>query len=152
MKRVLFVCLGNICRSPTAEGIFRKLVEEAGLEDEFTIDSAGTGDWHAGDLPDRRMRAAAKKRGYTLESIARQVDRSDFERFDHIIAMDTSNRDDLLELCPPPYHDKISMLRDWDDVRGDPNVPDPYYGGGGDFDTVLDIAERCCRRLLHDLK
>jgi protein-tyrosine phosphatase len=152
VKRVLFVCLGNICRSPTAEGVFRKMVEEAGLSHRFSIASAGTGGWHAGDLPDRRMRAAAAKRGYRLESRARQVGSTDFELFDHIIAMDRSNHADLLELCPSEHEAKIALLRTWDDEQDDLDVPDPYYGGPEGFDLVIDIVERSCRRLLDHLK
>lgn len=151
MKRVLFVCLGNICRSPTAEGVFRSIVKEAGRTHEFLIDSAGTGAWHAGERPDRRMCAAAKKRGYQLDSIARQVTPEDFERFDHIIAMDRSNRDDLRQICPKEHRNKIVLLRDWDDERDGADVPDPYYGGSDGFETVLDIVERSCRRLLAEL-
>ena len=150
MKRVLFVCLGNICRSPTAEGVFRKLVEDAGLRDEFYIDSAGTGGWHVGDPPDRRMRAAAKKRGYQLDSVARQVEPGDFEKFDHIVAMDRSNYEDLLAICPKEHQHKIVLLRDWDQERGD--VPDPYYGAADGFDLVIDIVERSCRKLLAHLR
>ncbi len=149
--KILFVCLGNICRSPTAEGVFRKLVHDSGLRDRFVIDSAGTGGWHCGDLPDKRMRAAAKRRGYELDSIARQVDLTDFEKFDHIIAMDESNFEDLVALAPPQHRSKIALLRDWDDARDDPDVPDPYYGGPEGFETVLDIVERSCRRLLEQL-
>jgi protein-tyrosine phosphatase len=147
--KVLFVCLGNICRSPTAEGVFRKMATDAGLVDRFTIASCGTGGWHAGDLPDRRMRAAASKRGYRLDSRARQVEPSDFLEFDRIIAMDRSNYDDLMALCPKEHRSKIALLRDWDD-GGD--VPDPYYGGPEGFDLVIDIVERSCRRLLEELK
>jgi protein-tyrosine phosphatase len=150
--KVLFVCLGNICRSPTAEGVFRHLVEEAGLGERFTIASAGTGGWHQGELPDPRMRSAAKRRGYRLESKARQVEAGDFESFDHIVAMDESNRADLLAICPAPHRSKIVLLRDWDAERDHPGVPDPYYGGDEGFETVLDIVERSCRRLLEHLK
>jgi len=152
VKRILFVCLGNICRSPTAEGVFRKLVTDAGLADRFQISSAGTGGWHIGELPDRRMRAAASKRGYRLESRARQVDRSDFESFDHIVAMDRSNHSDLLALCPHEHRSKVVLLRDWDEDPDDLDVPDPYYGGPEGFDLVIDIVERSCRRLLDELR
>jgi len=152
VKRILFVCLGNICRSPTAEGVFRKLVTEAGMAERFQISSAGTGGWHIGDLPDRRMRAAASKRGYRLESRARQVDSVDFEKFDHIIAMDRSNHADLLALCPDEHRSKIALLRDWDEEPDDLDVPDPYYGGPEGFDLVIDIVERSCRRLLDHLR
>lgn len=148
---MLFVCLGNICRSPTAEGIFRRLAEEAGLSARFTIDSAGTGAWHAGERADSRMRAAAKKRGYLLASIARQVEGPDFERFDHVIAMDRINREDLLAVCPPAHRGKIRLLRDFDEHPEDGDVPDPYYGGPAGFERVMDIVERCCRRLLAEL-
>jgi protein-tyrosine phosphatase len=149
--RVLFVCLGNICRSPAAEGVFRHLVEQAGMDGEFHIDSAGTGAWHVGQLADRRMRQAASRRGITLTSRARQVTPEDFHAFDHVIAMDTSNLRDLRSIAPKQHADKLRLLRDLDPDAPGADVPDPYYGGPEDFDEVLDIVTRAGRALLAEL-
>lgn len=146
--RVLFVCLGNICRSPTAEGVFRALVDRAGLSGAFEIDSAGTGDWHAGLPADARMRGAARQRGYVLDSTARVVSPNDFERFDHILAMDQDNFRGLLRLAPAAHRSKIRMFRDDDPEGPGKDVPDPYYGGAAGFEHVLDIVERTARALL----
>ena len=150
--RVLFVCLGNICRSPAAEGVFRHLVAEAGLTNRFTIDSAGTGAWHEGEKADRRMRQAAERRGIALTSIARQVTVNDFERFDHVFAMDTSNLRTLRSLAPPEHRDKIRLFRDADPEAPGEDVPDPYYGGADGFEDVLDIVTRTGRVLLDELR
>ena len=147
-QRVLFVCLGNICRSPTAEGVFRTLVEEAGLSDIFEIDSAGTGDWHTGAPADARMLRAARTRGYTLTSSARLVDPSDFERFDQILAMDRDNYRHLVRMAPEAHRSKIRLFRDDDPEGRGQDVPDPYYGGAAGFEHVLDIVERTARALL----
>ena len=148
---ILFVCLGNICRSPTAEGVFRKLVEEAGLSDDFEIDSAGTGDWHAGEPPDARMSRAARTRGYALTSTARAVIRDDFRRFDHILAMDHDNFRHLRRIAPDGLENKVRLFRDDDPLGKSEDVPDPYYGGPAGFETVLDIVERTARTLLSRL-
>lgn len=149
--RVLFVCLGNICRSPAAEGVFQRLLDEAGLSDAFTVDSAGTGAWHEGELPDRRMRRAAAQRGIALTSIARQVTERDFDHFDHVLAMDGANLRDLRAMAPSAHHGKIRLFRDLDpDGRG-ADVPDPYYGGPAGFDEVLDIVTRTGRAWLAEL-
>lgn len=145
---VLFVCLGNICRSPTAEGVFGEVVKEAGLDGRIVIDSAGTGGWHAGEPADARMQRAAKRRGYTLTSRARQVDGEDFRRFDHIYAMDHENRQDLLRICPKGLEHKVELFRDYDPKGRGEAVPDPYYGGDRGFEEVLDIVERTSRALL----
>lgn len=150
--RVLFVCLGNICRSPAAEGVFRHLVTEAGLTNRFTIDSAGTGAWHEGEKADRRMRQAAERRGIALTSIARQVTADDFERFDHVFAMDASNLRTLRSLAPPEHRDKIRLFRDADPEAPGEDVPDPYYGGADGFEDVLDIVTRTGRVLLDELR
>lgn len=127
------------------------LVERAGLSDEIEIDSAGTGDWHAGNPADQRAMAAAKQRGYELSSIARQVRLADFEEFDLIVAMDGSNHSDLQALAPDDAIDKIRLLREFGD--GDRlDVPDPYYGGEDGFGEVLDMVERCCAALLDDVR
>ena len=146
MTRVLFVCLGNICRSPTAEGVMRALVADAGLEGEVEIDSAGTGGCHAGSPPDPRSTAAAARRGITLEGAARQVTAEDFERYDLLVAMDTENLRELRRRAPAGTQDKIRLL------CGDVDVPDPFYGGEHGFDAVLDQVEAACRRLLDELR
>jgi protein-tyrosine phosphatase len=149
--RILFVCLGNICRSPTAEAVMRGLVAEAGLDGEVEVQSAGTGSWHLGDPPDPRAVAAAGQRGVKLAGAARQVDDADFTRFDLLIAMDRSNRDALLRLAPDgEARDRVRLLRDFGDGAGD--VPDPYYGGEDGFADVLDIVERSCAALLEEIR
>jgi protein-tyrosine phosphatase len=142
--RILFVCLGNICRSPTAEAVMRAHVAAAGRADQIEVDSAGTGGWHVGDPPDARARAAAHRRGFALTGTARQVDEDDFEEFDVIVAMDRNNVRDLRRLAPPGTSDKIRPLAAVD-------VPDPYYGGADSFDEVLDIVDVACRELLDEL-
>ena len=150
--RILFVCLGNICRSPTAEAVMRGLVADAGLEGEIEVESAGTAGYHAGDLPDRRSIAAAAERGVALDSRARQVSDADFNGFDLLVAMDRSNREDLLALAPDDEgRRKVRTLREFGDGR-DLDVPDPYYGGADGFGEVLDIVERCCAALLAEIR
>ena len=148
--RVLFVCLGNICRSPLAEGVFRKMVMEAGFEDRFEIDSAGTGQWHVGQQADARMRSTAKMRGVDLNDIrARQMDRDDLYHFDHVFAMDRSNLHDALYLDPDGDHSaRARLFREFDTEPGDYQVPDPYYGGPNGFDNVFDIVERTSEAIL----
>src|SRR3954471_23362395 len=144
--RVLFVCMGNICRSPTAEGVLRRLVREEGLEDRVEIDSAGTGGWHAGAPPDERATEAARRRGLDLAGAARQVEPADFERFDLILAMDRDNLAELRRLAPDDEaRGKLRLL------LGDRDVPDPYYGGERGFEDVLDLVEAGCRDLLAEL-
>ena len=153
--RLLFVCMGNICRSPTAEGVMRGLLREEGLEDAVEVDSAGTGDWHVGDPPDRRATAAAHARGIVLEGAARQVARADFAEFDLILAADRRNLRDLRALLPPDARAKVHLLREFDpaaDGAPDLDVPDPYYGGDDGFEHVLDLVEAACRGLLDDLR
>jgi protein-tyrosine phosphatase len=145
--RILFVCMGNICRSPTAEGVMRRLVADAGLDDVIEIDSAGTGGWHAGEPPDARAATAARRRGVTLEGGARQVRPEDFDRFDLIVAMDRGNLRELRALAPGDgAREKLRLL-----VAGQ-DVPDPYYGGDRGFETVLDMVEAACRELLDELR
>ncbi len=151
-NRILFVCLGNICRSPAAEGVFQHLLVEAGMADGFTIDSAGTGAWHDGEPADRRMRQAAERRGIALTSIARQIQVEDFERFDHIFAMDGSNLRDLRAMAPAAHYAKIRLFRDLDPEGPGKDVPDPYYGGVAGFDEVLDIVTRTGRVLLREFQ
>jgi protein-tyrosine phosphatase len=150
--RILFVCLGNICRSPTAEGVMRRLVAEAGLQDEIEIDSAGTGAYHVGSAPDERATAAARRRGTELGGAARQVTDEDFEAYDLLLAMDAENLRELHRRAPDDdARDRVRMLREFDPASAgapDLDVPDPYYGGPRGFDTVLDQVEAACRGLL----
>jgi protein-tyrosine phosphatase len=152
--RICFVCLGNICRSPTAEAVMRHLVEEAGLDGRIAIESAGTGDWHVGGARDRRSRAVGAARGIPLEGQAQQFTRADFERFDHVLAMDRANRDELLRLAGDGRdRAKVRLLRSFEpSAPPDAEVPDPYYGGPRGFEEVFDICERACRGLLAHLK
>jgi protein-tyrosine phosphatase len=147
--KVLFVCMGNICRSPAAEGVFREYVRKAGFNEVIEISSAGTISYHAGSPPDRRMLRAASRRGYKLESLARQVTREDFERFDLVIAMDHINLQDLQELIGDASNVRLlgSFLKR---KQGDfiPAVPDPYEGGAEGFETVLDMIEAACPAVL----
>jgi protein-tyrosine phosphatase len=141
--------MGNICRSPTAEGVFRKLVTDAGLADRVSIDSAGTGDWHVGELPDPRTRSAAERRGLVLDHRARQFTRADFDRFDLVLAMDAMNLRHLLRMAGQRESPPIRLLRSFDSTAPDgAEVPDPYAGRGDDFEIVLDICERACAGLL----
>lgn len=151
--RICFVCLGNICRSPTAEGIFRHLLSQQGLDD-VVIDSAGTGGWHAGNPPDRRATAEAARRGIELAGRARQFTREDFERFDYVVAMDEMNLSDLASIAPSPEaREKIRLLRSFDPASSaGAGVPDPYYGGPGGFEEVFDICEAACRGLIAHLE
>ena len=154
--KILFVCLGNICRSPTAEGVMRHVVREAGLEDRIEIDSAGTGGWHVGAPPDERATAAARRREIALEGAARKFTRADFDRFDLILAMDESNRRDLLAHAPDDAaRAKVRLLREFDpasDGAPDLDVPDPYYGGEQGFEHVLDLVDAATRGLLGRLR
>jgi protein-tyrosine phosphatase len=151
--RVLFVCLGNICRSPTAEGVFRARVEAAGLADRFVIDSAGTGDWHLGHLPDPRTREVAAARGFTLEHRARQVKPADLDAFDVVIAMDEANHRDLQAMArSPEARAKIRMFLEFHPLepRKAP-VPDPYLGDRADFEHVFDLCDEAAVGLLREL-
>jgi low molecular weight protein-tyrosine phosphatase len=140
--RVLFVCLGNICRSPTAEGWFSNLVRGRNLEDVIEVDSAGTGPWHVGNPPDPRARRAALSRGYDIGHLrGRQVDVSDFSRFDYILAMDEDNLRNLTRLKPAHYQGHLGLFLDFGSNPEMREVPDPYYGGADGFDLVLDLME-----------
>src|SRR5215217_9090741 len=153
--RLLFVCMGNICRSPTAEGVMRRLLREQRLEDVVMVDSAGTGDWHAGSAPDERATAAARARGVTLAGAARVVERHDFEQFDLILAADRRNLRELRAAAPRGASARLHLLREFDpasDGAPDLDVPDPYYGGPDGFEHVLDLVERACRGLLDALR
>ncbi len=154
MVRVCFVCLGNICRSPTAEGVLRHLVQAAGLGESIAVESAGTGAYHVGARPDPRARAAAQSRGILVDGRARQFERADFARLDHVIAMDADNLRDLVALAPDAAAErKIALLRAFDPASAPgASVPDPYYGGPDGFDEVLSICLQSCRGLLAHLR
>jgi protein-tyrosine phosphatase len=147
---VLFVCLGNICRSPLAEGVFRHLVRERGLETHFHVDSAGTSGWHVGASPDARSAETARRRGIMLTGSSRKLTAADLEAFDYVIAMDAENLDAILALAGRAggARARVHRLREWDPEPGDLDVPDPYYGGPRGFEEVHDIVERSCAALL----
>lgn len=149
--RLLFVCLGNICRSPSAENVMNHLVENEELEDSFEIDSAGTEGWHTGNPPDPRMTAAATSRGISMRGRARQVEPDDFKQFDWIFAMDRSNYEDLLavqERCDHPSA-RLVLFCDFCESHEESEVPDPYYGGPEGFEKVLDLLEDGCASFLN---
>jgi protein-tyrosine phosphatase len=149
MIRVLFVCMGNICRSPTAQGVFRHLVEQEGLSHLIMTDSAGTIDYHAGKPPDRRARETALRRGLDLSDLrARQAKAADFDAFDYVIAMDRDNYADLLELCSAEQQAKLHLFLDFAPHLEHREVPDPYYGGPAGFERVFDMVEQASRGLL----
>ena len=154
-QRLLFVCLGNICRSPAAEGVFLHLIASEGLEDRFVVDSAGTGGWHVGNPADRRMRAAAERRGIHLPSRARQIELADFTSFDRILTMDDDNlrnvRSLARELGERPGLARIEPMTSHCRVHQVSEVPDPYYGGEQGFEDVLDLLEDACGGLLETL-
>jgi protein-tyrosine phosphatase len=147
--KILFVCLGNICRSPAAEGVMQAIVDENGAADRFFIDSAGTGNYHIGDLPDNRMRIHARRRGYELTHRCRQVRTSDFDDFDLIVAMDASNERNLHRIAPSPEAEAkivpmakfITLATNYD------YIPDPYYEGAEGFELVLDLLQNACQNL-----
>ena len=147
---VLFVCMGNICRSPAAEGLFRSLVEDRGLDQRIGVDSAGTLAYHAGERPDPRMRRAAARRGYELDGRARQVHDRDFQSHDLIIAMDRDNLRDL-RAAAGPRQDRLRLLSDFLPPGSPVDVPDPYYGDGDGFERVLDMVEDACPEILERL-
>lgn len=155
MIRVLMVCLGNICRSPTAEGALRALVEQAGLAGQIAVDSAGTAAWHAGKAPDERSQQHASRRGLDLSGLrARQVQADDFYRFDYLLAMDASNLADLQAMAPADSKARLQLLLDFGSAAkgGRREVPDPYYGGEQGFDEVLDLVQDACEGLLTHLR
>ncbi|ONI01120.1 hypothetical protein PRUPE_6G122700 [Prunus persica] len=157
---VLFVCLGNICRSPAAEGVFRDLVKKRGLDSKFKIDSAGTIDYHEGNQADPRMRAASKRRGIEITSLSRPIRLPDFRDFDLILAMDNQNRDDIIEAfnrwkfrepLPEDAHKKVKLMCSYCKKHDETEVPDPYYGGPQGFEKVLDLLEDACESLLDSI-
>ena len=152
--KLLFICLGNICRSPAAEGIMRQMVEERALSNDIIVDSAGIGSWHVGEMPDPRMRKHAARRGYDLSPLrARQFRSDDFQKFDYIIVMDEENYHDVMERGGV-YADARKVLRMKDyfiRYKGQQSVPDPYYGGAEGFEQALDLIEDGCEGLLKDL-
>ena len=152
MVKILFVCMGNICRSPTAEGVFRHKVEQANMSEQISIDSAGTHAYHVGNPPDGRATDAALKRDIDLSNQrARRVSVDDFTEFDYVIAMDESNKEDLLSICPTGYEDRVHLFLDFgnSDVT---EVPDPYYGQGRGFEIVLNLVEDASEGLLNQLR
>lgn len=152
MIKVLFVCLGNICRSPTAEGVFRKLVRENKLEQHFEIDSAGTHAYHVGSPPDERAQAACARRGIDISRLSgRKAVASDLQKFDYILAMDRENYENLRDICPPGYESRIRLFMEFALHRPEKEVPDPYFGGVGGFDRVLDMIEDAAQGLLEEI-
>ncbi|TCK18362.1 protein tyrosine phosphatase [Thiogranum longum] len=151
--KVLFVCMGNICRSPTAQGVFERLVEEAGLAAHVDIDSAGTHAYHVGEPPDRRATQAAAGRGIDLTSQrARRVREHDFESFDYVLAMDHDNLDELRAICPAHYQERVRLLLEFAETSQHGDVPDPYYGGAQGFERVLDMVEDGAQGLLEEIR
>ncbi len=153
MTRILFVCSGNICRSPTAEGVARHFIETGGLAGRVEVDSAGTQGYHAGEAPDPRTQKAAKLRGYDLSRLrARKIALLDFQSFDLVLAMDRGHLESMRRLCPPVYQPRLGLFMQFDGSgRFDDEVPDPYYGGPRGFDLVLDMCEHGVRGLLETI-
>jgi protein-tyrosine phosphatase len=150
-RRVLFVCSGNICRSPLAEAVFRHHAQARGLQDRFQVDSAGTHGWHEGERADPRARKVGAAHGLSVDSIARPVRTSDFESFDLILAMDHGHLRELRSRCPSQYRDKIRLMREFEEAGPDLDVPDPYYDGAEAFEEVYAMLDVSCRKLLDAL-
>ncbi len=150
VNRILFVCMGNICRSPLAEGVFRHLLKQRGLDGKYVVDSAGTGGWHAGEPADQRMQETAARHGVALESRARQITRADFDDFDLILCADVENRENVLQLGGSS--DRVRLLLEFDPQAPVREVPDPYYGGQDGFDQVYELVWRACGSLLDRLE
>ena len=154
VKKILFVCLGNICRSPAAEGIFNQKIKERDLENFFVVDSAGTGGWHVGNLPDRRMCETALSRGIELTSRSRQIEENDLYEFDHILVMDQDNLQAVKSLIKDqshPVNSKIKLILSYSKDFQLDEVPDPYYGGQNGFDMVLDLLDNAINGLIDSL-
>lgn len=150
---VLFCCMGNICRSPTAEAVFRAKVEEAGLAQHILIDSSGTHDYHIGAAPDARTQRAASQRGYDMSGLrGRQVEVADFTRFDYVLAMDNANMAILHQICPPARRDRLGLFLQYASQHHEREVPDPYYGGADGFERVLDMVEDAAAGLLQHIR
>jgi protein-tyrosine phosphatase len=146
---VLFICMGNICRSPTAEAVFRHYVENAGLSERISIDSAGTHDYHIGDPPDNRAQRTAQQRGYDMSKLrGRQVEEGDFRRFDYVLAMDETNLSILQRITPPDSETRARLFLEYARHHAEREVPDPYYGGEDGFERVLDMVEDAAAGLL----
>lgn len=153
LVKVLFVCLGNICRSPAAEGVFRSLVDHEGLDGSIHCDSAGTGAWHIGSPPDSRMISAARNRDVDLNPLrARKAASADFGRFDYVLAMDQDNLDELSRICPPEFQGRLCKFLDFAPALDHREVPDPYYGGPHGFELVLDLIEAASEGLIADIR
>jgi len=153
MTRLLFVCLGNIIRSPLAENLFRYQAEQARVDGNYSVDSAGTAAYHVGEPPDSRMQRTAESHGVSDGGTARQVQKSDFDEFDWIVAMDRQNRRDLLQIAGTPEKQaKIRLMREFDPEQDDPDIPDPYYGGAEGFENTYQIVERSVHGLLEALE
>ncbi|MFN2309827.1 MAG: low molecular weight protein-tyrosine-phosphatase [Gammaproteobacteria bacterium] len=153
MVKVLFVCMGNICRSPTAQGVFESLVEREGLREHIRVDSAGTHAYHIGEPPDPRSQQAARRRGVELSAQrARKVGLADFLEFDYILAMDRSNYEDLKDICEPEHEQRLRLFMAFAPDSGMSDVPDPYYGGSQGFERVLDLIEQASEGLLAELR
>ena len=154
VKKILFVCLGNICRSPAAEGIFKKKIKDRELENLFVVDSAGTGGWHVGNLADQRMREAALSRGIELTSRSRKIDHNDLYEFDHILVMDKDNLNAVKSLIKDntyPINSKIKLILSYSKKSQLDEVPDPYYGGQNGFENVLDLLDDAIDELIDSL-
>jgi len=153
LVKVLFVCLGNICRSPTGEGVFSALIEAAGLGESISVDSAGTAAYHIGEPPDPRSQATALKHGIDISrQEARRVRTEDFVEFDYLLAMDKDNRNNLLNICPPGLEHKVHLMLDFAEAVDEQSVPDPYYVGGNGFEVVFDLIESASKGLLEDIR
>ncbi|MDZ7658683.1 low molecular weight protein-tyrosine-phosphatase [Fodinibius sp.] len=150
--KICFVCLGNICRSPTAQGIFQHLINERGLENYFEVDSAGTSAYHVGESANSKSQRTAQKHGITLHSKARQFEASDLDYYDLILAMDNENLENVRKMANGNHENKIGRMRDFDPKPGDGEVPDPYYGGPEGFENVFQIVKRSCENLLDELE
>jgi len=153
MIKVLFVCMGNICRSPTAHGVFESMIKDAGMIGDVEVDSAGTHAYHVGELPDARSSQCANQRGFDLSYIrARRVEVSDFEYFDYVLAMDADNLSILKSMSPTQHKNKVCLFLDYAKDNSESEVPDPYYGGANGFDHVFDLVEEASKGLLDDIK